>query len=111
MRRGASGEAPCRGPAQLLYVLLRDYWLYFTKAEVLNSDGRRLLARSVRMVRRECRRAGRLAAEAIRDPTLSKVLRLLEELDPELAADARRLLESWMYGPRAWRAREWTSDL
>jgi len=106
MTRGASGEAPCRAIARQLLVLIRDYWLYFSKDEILNSDGRRLLASATRRLSHRCSRAERALARAFREPSLDNILRLLEYLDQDVAEEARAMLAPSMWGPGFWRSRE-----
>jgi len=106
MTRGASGEAPCRSIALHLLVLFRDYWLYFSKDETLNSDGRRLLSSATRRLSQRCGRAVRPLSRALREPSLNNILRLLESLDPDVAEEARVILGASMWGPVSWRRRE-----
>ena len=90
-------------PLSQLGSLIDSYWLYFTRRGVLNSDGRRLLARVAREASRgDCRRVAEKIWRVLRDPTLEAITRLLEDLDYDLG----RLYDS-QYGPRGWRWRSW----
>lgn len=86
MEKGASTEGPqsVKEIARVVDKLLRHYSLYFDKNEVLNSDGRRLLATALRYARKAPGPVRLRLREALKDPTLRAVLSLAEAvgLDP-----------------------------
>jgi len=105
---GRGGEEGCKHGGRLaseILVLLRDYWLYFSKDETLNSDGRRLAARLAREAAASgCRRVARLLYEAIR---YGDAPRRVAEAAVEAGAsvDPWEVLEAAVYGPGSWRLR------
>ncbi|MGC9209704.1 MAG: hypothetical protein ACP5FT_00295 [Acidilobus sp.] len=82
MERGASTEGPWaeREIARIVEKLLRDYMRYFDKREVLNSDGRRLLASALRYARWARPQTRARLREALRDPSLTMIIKLAEAL-------------------------------
>ncbi len=96
MGTGASPEGPdpTREIARVVSKLLRHYFLYFDKNEVLNSDGRRLLATALRYVREAPGPVRLRLREALRDPTLHAILRLAEAV----GVDPSEVERGWPYG-------------
>ncbi|BES82719.1 hypothetical protein [Pyrodictium abyssi] len=72
-RSGYPVEA-CR----ILEMLLRGYYSYFSR-DVLNSDGRRLFERMVKLLLDSNPGLRRLIYRVRRDPTIEMILRLAEE--------------------------------
>ncbi len=102
--QGPSSEEGCKlggRPTSQLILLADEFWRYFTRRGVLNSDGRRLLARVAREAARAgCRRLAERIWSVLRDPTLERILPLLAEY----GVDASRLYAG-IQGPPSWRRR------
>ncbi len=96
MEKGASPEGPgsTREVARIVEKLLRRYALYFDKNEVLNSDGRRLLATALRYASEAPKPVRIRLREAMRDPSLQTIMRLAETL----GIDPSALERGWPYG-------------
>jgi len=106
---GREGEEGCKHRGRLaaeILVLLRGYWLYFSKDGTLNSDGRRLAARIARAASASgCREVARLLYEAIRyGDALEKIAEAAEAAGAE--EDPWEVAELALYGPWGWRVRE-----
>jgi len=109
---GRDSEEGCKHGGRLaseILVLLRDYWLYFSKDGSLNSDGRRLAARLARAASASgCRRVARLLYEAIRHGDApEKVAEAAFEAGASV--DPWEVLEEAVYGPPSWRLRRDTA--
>lgn len=64
----------------LVVKLLSDRRRFFDKNNVLNSDGRRLLSKVIKLVLRDRPELRDFLSKVRRDPTLDNVMRLAEEL-------------------------------
>ncbi len=53
---------------------------FFDKSNVLNSDGRRLLSKIIRMVLSEYPELRKLASKTRKNPTLENITKLVEEI-------------------------------
>jgi|GEM_PF-1039601 len=101
MERGASPEGPHERPgdkeiARIVLKLLRNYWLYFTKANEINSDGIRLLASALRYARSASPQVRRELKASIKERTLESVVKLSQSLniDEELLRELLELASS-----------------
>lgn len=105
-KKEPTSEEGCkRGSRPLLQLnsLVDSYWLYFTRKGLLNSDGRRLLARIAREAARSgCQRLAERLWGILREPTLEAISALLGEM----GYDMENLYVS-QYGPKSWRWRSW----
>ncbi|MEM2022014.1 MAG: hypothetical protein QXP80_07310, partial [Zestosphaera sp.] len=63
----------------LVVKLLSDRRRFFDKNNVLNSDGRRLLSKVIKLVLRDRPELRDFLSKVRRDPTLDNVMRLAEE--------------------------------
>jgi hypothetical protein len=64
----------------LIRKLLTRREVFFDKTNVLNSDGRRLLNKIIRMVLREYPELRKLVSKTRKNPTLENVIKLAEEI-------------------------------
>ncbi|ALL00262.1 hypothetical protein Pyrde_0212 [Pyrodictium delaneyi] len=99
----------CRGDyppeaCRLIEALLKGYSKYFSN-DVLNSDGRRLLERLVRLLLETNPGLRRLVYRVRRNPTLEMILRLAEEFylcdARALAAEALGLYQPYTYSVKS----------
>jgi len=81
----------------LMWKLLLNYTKFFSKDNVLNSDGRRLLEEIIRLLMYEHPEYKALARKVRKNPTLRNVIKLAELfMDPQ---EVRELLSFALYGP------------
>ena len=107
--QGPSSEEGCKlggRPTSQLALLADEFWRYFTRRGVLNSDGRRLLARVAREAARAgCRRLAERIWLVLRDPTVEEVRSLLADY----GVDVSRLYAG-IQGPSYWRTRSFGGE-
>jgi len=81
----------------LMRKLLLNYTKFFSKDNVLNSDGRKLLEEIIRLLMYEHPEYRSLVRKVRKNPTLRNIIRLAELLmDPQ---EIRELLSFALYGP------------
>ncbi len=88
-------ESSCRELRRYMTHLISNYYIYFDKNSILNSDGRRLLNELIREGMKCFPELRKLFKEVRKDPTLEKVMKLAKKVLGEY--EAQELLQLSIY--------------